>query len=388
MADFCASRTTGVGARRFLCALVPVKHRLRGTKMAKPARWQKMLAASREEAVLAVKLFNDPTGERSLEGFVVHMHLAWLYLLQAEWTKAKRDYRIADPSHKGWFKKIDGEYQTPSLEWFVQQTWVDSDPVRANLQFFIRLRNKIEHRHSGSDESLTAVIGGECHALLVNYEESLTTVGGTSASLATVLKFPVFVGGFTDKGKDALLKLTKKLPPDLRKFLVEYNRSVDEAVTSDPRYALRLRVFLESGNRTGDLALKFYKAEDLTEEQRKSLDAVGSQGLVITKNKQIPVANLGNMKAKEVVARVEAEIPYVFNMSHFTQTYKVGKFRPAANANNPADTRSDFVVYDSAHKDYTYTPAYVRYLVKQCMTADGFKKATGRAPRERPVIQQ
>lgn len=350
-------------------------------------RWRRMLDASREEAVLAVKLFNDPTGERTLEGFVVHMHLAWLYLLQAEWTKAKRDYRIPDPARKGWFRKIDGEYQTPSLEWFVQQTWVDSDPVRANLQFFIRLRNKIEHRHSGSDESLATVIGGECHALLVNYEESLTTVGGPSVSLATVLKFPVFVGGFTDKGKDSLLKLTKKLPPDLRKFLVEYNRSIDEAVTSDPRYALRLKVFLESGNRSGDLALKFYKAEDLTEEQRKALDAVSSQGLVITKNKQVPVANLGNMKAKEVVSRVEAEVPFVFNMSHFTASYKIGNFRPAADAKNPADTRADFVVYDSAHKDYTYTPAYVRYLVKQCMTAEGFVKATGRTPREKTATQ-
>ena len=123
-----------------------------------------MLAASREEAVLAVKLYNDPTGDRTLEGFVVHMHLAWLYLLQAEWTKAKKDYRIPEKARKGWFKKIEGEYQTPSLEWFVQQTWVDSNPARANIEFFIRLRNKIEHRHSGSKESLAAVISGECHA--------------------------------------------------------------------------------------------------------------------------------------------------------------------------------------------------------------------------------
>ncbi|GIU55665.1 DUF3644 domain-containing protein [Arthrobacter sp. NicSoilC12] len=344
-----------------------------------------MLAASREEAVLAVKLYNDPTGDRTLEGFVVHMHLAWLYLLQTEWTKAKKDYRIPDKARKGWFKKIEGEYQTPSLEWFVQQTWVDSNPVRANIEFFIRLRNKIEHRHSGSDESLAAVIAGECHALLVNYEESLTTVGGPAQSLATVLKFPVFVGGFTDKGKDSLLKLTKKLPADLRKFLVEYNRTIDDEVTADPRYALRLKVFLESGNRSGDLSLKFYKADDLTEEQRKALDAVGSQGVVITKHKQIPVANLGNMKAKEVVDLVQSEIPFVFNMNHFTQAYKVGEFRPPTNSSSPADTRSDFVVYDSAHKDYTYTPAYVRHLVHKCKTSDGFREATGRPPRAKPT---
>ena len=191
-----------------------------------------------------------------------------------------------------------------------------------------------------------------------------------------MLKLPVFVGGFTDKGKDSLLKLTKKLRADLRKFLMKYNRTIDDEVISDPRYALRLKVFLEGGNRSSDLSLKFYKADDLTEEQRKALDAVGSQGVVITKHKQIPVANLGNMKAKEVVDLVQAEIHFVFNMNHFTQAYKVGEFRPPKNSSNPADTRSDFVVYDSAHKDYTYTPAYVRHLVKQCKSADGRKKSS------------
>lgn len=75
-----------------------------------------MLDASKEEAVLTVKLFNDPTGERNLEAFVVHMHLAWLYLLQSEWVKGRKDYRIPDPKHKGRYKKREGEYQTPSLD--------------------------------------------------------------------------------------------------------------------------------------------------------------------------------------------------------------------------------------------------------------------------------
>jgi len=37
-----------------------------------------MVDASRDEAQLAVRLYNDPAEARSFEGFVVHMHLAWL----------------------------------------------------------------------------------------------------------------------------------------------------------------------------------------------------------------------------------------------------------------------------------------------------------------------
>lgn len=47
--------------------------------MAPQPRFKQMLAASRDEAQLAVRLYNDPAEARSFEGFVVHTHLAWLY---------------------------------------------------------------------------------------------------------------------------------------------------------------------------------------------------------------------------------------------------------------------------------------------------------------------
>jgi hypothetical protein len=46
-------------------------------------RWSTPLG----EAQLAVRLYSDPSEARSFEGFVVHMYLAWLYLLHAELTR-------------------------------------------------------------------------------------------------------------------------------------------------------------------------------------------------------------------------------------------------------------------------------------------------------------
>lgn len=344
-----------------------------------------MLDASKEEAVLAVKLFNDPTGERNLEGFVVHMHLAWLYLLQAEWTKSRRDYRIPDPRRKGWYKKVEGEHATPSLEWFVKEKWDGSSAVRANLQFFIRLRNKVEHRHSGSNDALTTVISGQCHALLLNYEDALVAVGGVDDSLATVLRFPVFIGGFTDHGKDSIVKLTNSLPPDLRTFLAEYDKTLDDALSRDPGYCLRLSVVLEKGNRKGDLSLQFINMDDLDESAQSSIEDAAAKGVLITQSKQIPVSNLGHMKARVIQKNVQAAIPFSFNMNHFTASHQLGKFRPPNGAKNPAKTRHEFVVYDEAHKDYTYTPAYEKYLIKKCSTAEGFKAVTGRDARTKPA---
>lgn len=344
-----------------------------------------MLDASREEAVLAVKLFNDPTGERNLEGFVVHMHLAWLYLLQAEWARARKDYRIPDNSgSRRKYKWIDGEYQTPALDWFVQQSLPEGDPVRANLDFFIRLRNKIEHRHSGSEDSLMTVISGHCHSLLLNYEERRTTVFGTKSSLATALRFPVFIGGFTEHGKETIVKLTNSLPADFRTFLADFDGSLDDAVSRDSRYCLRLTVVLEKGNRKGDLSIQFRSLDDLDESTREELEEEASKGFVITKHTQVPVANLNYMKAKAATDRVAEQVPYRFTSHHFTQAWKRGGYRPDTKAKAPEKTRKDFVVYDAPHKDYVYTPEYVKFLVKKCSTADGFREVTGSEPVSKP----
>lgn len=349
-------------------------------------RWRRILDASKEESVLAVKLFNDPTGDRNLEAFVVHMHLAWLYLLQAEWVKDGKDYRIPHPKHKGRYKRVEGEYQTPSLDWFVGQKWPDDKAERVNLEFFIKLRNKIEHRHSGSNDSLATVISGECHALLINYEEMLVSVGGQADSLATVLRFPVFIGGFTDKGKEAIVKLTNALPADLRTFLADYSSSIDDSIAVDPKYRLMLRVVLEAGNRTGDMSIQFINEKDLDEAARNALEAAAANtGYVITKIKSVHVANHDYMKASTMVKKVQKAIPFTFNMNHFTAAYKIGKFRPTNGDPHPEETRSDFVVYDRAHKDYTYTPAYETYLINKCSNSVGFKKVTGREAVSKPL---
>jgi hypothetical protein len=113
--------------------------------------------------------------------------------------------------------------------------------VRANLDFFIGLRNKVEHRFVCDHAALAAAVSGQAQAMLLNYEKELTDQFGIASSLATRLRFPVFVGSFTGEGEKALLQLRKRLPASLRKFLAEYHTKLGSAVTDDPRYELRLR---------------------------------------------------------------------------------------------------------------------------------------------------
>lgn len=138
-----------------------------------------LMRAARDEAALAVRLFNDPGANRALEGFIVHMNIAWLYLLQAEFTRDGVDFRYRDtknPKRLRYFYDGSTEKVKEVKHWELSQClkkrWPnENDPVRSNIDFFIALRNKIEHRHWAGDKSLELVISGKAQALLHNFEE-------------------------------------------------------------------------------------------------------------------------------------------------------------------------------------------------------------------------
>jgi len=64
--------------------------------MARPPKWHGVVSTSREEALNAVEFYNRPAGRRPLEAFLVHMHIAWLYLLHAEFMRDKVNFYYRD----------------------------------------------------------------------------------------------------------------------------------------------------------------------------------------------------------------------------------------------------------------------------------------------------
>lgn len=104
--------------------------------MAPPPRWSATLAAARDEAALAVRLYNDASATRAFEGFVVHMHLAWLYLLHARFIRDGIDYRYRNRLNPRRFEKVEGEYKRWDLARCLRYRWPnDSNPTRKNIEF-------------------------------------------------------------------------------------------------------------------------------------------------------------------------------------------------------------------------------------------------------------
>lgn len=273
------------------------------------------------------------------------------------------------------------------LERSMKERWpAKTDPIRANLALFIRLRNRLEHRHAHADEALMLNLAGHAHALLVNYESELTDHFGENRSLALRLRLPIFVGTFTPQGEQALRQFRRTLPPDLRSFVTQYESGLDEATVYDPRYELRIRAVVELAPKDPDaIAMQFTHYSEMTDDDREMVKDLGRRGQVITRNRKQPVSGLGRLMPKPAAAQVEAAIPFVFNQNHFTAVWKRNGVRPLNGAPDPDHTNSDFCEYDEPTKSYRYTKAYVKHLIKKCSTAEGFAEATGMPARAKPT---
>lgn len=342
--------------------------------MAQRPKWWHMLQASKCEANLAVDLYNRSTAERSLEGLVLHMHIAWLYLLHARMARDGVDYRYRKPN--GRFERVDDEIKTWELAKCVRAEYPDErSPVRANIEFFIQLRNKIEHRY---EKLLAIAIAGKTQAHVLNYEEALTEKFGAKEGLGESLRFPVFVSSLTPEAIEALKRTHRRLPKKLVNFIREYDASLPEEVQANWRYDFRVLLLPQTGPKTeADAVVRFVREEDMTEEQRQARDVVQT----IVRTRQIPVQNKGKHKPKAVCEMVQAALGIRFHhASHHHRAALHYEVRPAAGSARPELTDGRYCVWDELHGDYLYTEAWVKKLVKELADPAVFEAIIGHPP--------
>lgn len=344
-----------------------------------------MLEAARLEALNAVEFYNRPGARRPLEAFLVHMHIAWLYLLHAEFLKASIDFHYKNPKRPDRYLRVDGDKKTWELEKCVKERWIDSaDPVRNNLELTLRLRNKIEHRF---EPGLMVVAAGFSQSLIINFEEEVVTQFGAQFSVAEDVHLPVSLSTFSREGVAKLVAAQEALPKRLKDFFVGYRAGLGETVVDDRRFEFRIDIVQKrSPSREADLAVTFVREEDLSAGERKAYEALARTGRVVLREKERPVASLGLYKPKVASALIEESIPFKFNASaEFAVAWKALKVRPTGASTAVAKRKTDerYCIYDEPHDDYLYKQAFVDLLIRRCSSEVGFKQLIGRLPRRK-----
>lgn len=339
------------------------------------ANWWHMLQGSKKEALLAVDLYNRPGADRRLEAFVVHMQIAWTYLIHAKFQRDKTDYWYRDVTTKRRIR-IDGDFKTWELAKCIKHVFPNQEhPVRRNVEFFIGFRNKIEHRY---ETVLESVVAGKCQSLIMNYERLLTGTFGTDESLADRLRFPVFLSSLSDEAVDALKETYKRLPRRLSSYVDEYDGMLADEVRSDYRYDFRVLLIPQTGPKTkADAVMRFVRLEELPEEQRGQLDEVRT----IVRDREVPVSNFDRRRPGAVCAEVSETLGVRFMASsEHVRAWKYYRVRPNRGTANHKRTDSRYCVWDDAHDDYVYTAAWIRKLTTELADPERFLEVIGHHP--------
>lgn len=341
-------------------------------------KWWRILMESRRQACVAVDFYNRPGDRRSYHDFVMHMHTAWLYLLHAELERGKVDYVFRNARGHA-VKTRDEDKKLWDLERCVKERYGESDPVRANLEFFIGLRNKVEHRYQ---DALLVATAGMAHAYVINYETELVTQFGDEQSLAEELRFPIFVQSLTPDGLEEQRRLRRRLPVATRTYITKFQQNLDIAIKGSERFDYRVMLTPLRGPKTeADLAVTIVKAEDLTEEKRAEMEKAGKVGTMVLTEKQRDVMHKDAMAPTAAAAAVEELLPFEFKVHHFVALYKhYGSIRPPNGSDIPEATDPRYCVYDKPFKQYAYTTAYVKKCAAEVNTREKWRAVFGKEP--------
>lgn len=328
-----------------------------------------ILDASIDAALLAVEIYNKPRTTFRSEGFITMMIMAWTRLFHAHFNVEIGD-KYYYKKKNGRYDIVDGERKAWELAMCIKKYSHINKGVKSNLNFFIKLRNKIEHRHIEKRE-VDTMIFGECQSFLFNYESQLIKFFGDSYSINEALVYSLqFSQIRTHQQEKANRSALSKDLADIISFVEKYRNTLDDDTYNSQEYSIKLiQIPKISNTNRADAAVEFVRWDALNDEDKAAYD----QLTVIIKDKTVKIeaVNVGRLRPSEVIKKVNESL----NGKQITQNlhvvlYKLFGIRPPNGAEDPFDTQAELCLYDEPHNDYVYQDAWVDFLIHFMQTTE------------------
>ena len=272
-----------------------------------------LLKKSREAALNAVQVFNNPLATFKTEAFIVVMSIAWTYLLHAFYHRQGIEYRYfrQGPKRRKFDRTPTGQYRYWDLARCLKEPECPlNDATKCNLRFLIALRNEIVHHNSaGLDEHLS----GRYFACCLNFEYYVCELFGRKHSLgdatAIALNFRDIV-----TPHDPLDDARGGLPAKVAKFVQEFDAGLPEGIATSHHFKCRLLFMPVVTSKTGqaERVIEFVRPES---DLGKSINSQYRQMVVkeVERPKCLPSA---------VVKKMQDHGHVGFNMHHHTMLWK------------------------------------------------------------------
>ena len=333
-----------------------------------PYEVKTLVQKARDSALLAVETYNRPTANFRSGAYVLLMTVAWTSLFHAIFfrRKIKPFYRKTNPRR---YVKIDGESKRWELKECLQQFHKDDNPpVRKNLEFFIGLRNKIEHC---SLAQLDPELYGECQAMLLNFDSMLTLEFGASYAIHGGLSFMLQFSNDGPRKPSALRgKSEQRTFKAIKQYVDGFRSALSTEVQSALEYSFKVYLVPKIGNHASGeaVAVEWVKYDPTKPEEMKRYEKI----VAMIKPKEVRVANLGFLKAGQVAAKVSTRLGKRFTTYDHQLCYQHFNVRPRGGSTDPASCDTRYCQYDDLHKDYAYDPAWVDFLADKLSNAETY----------------
>lgn len=320
-----------------------------------------ILSSSMDSALLAVEIFNKPRTAFRVEAYVTLMIIAWTKLFHAYFNKTIGD-KYYYKKKNGRFDTVDGERKAWELKTCIDEYGELKEPIKANLELFIRLRNKISHRHVDKRE-LDILIFGECQAFLNNYENALIILFGDEYTINESLAFSLQFSTMRDSSQiNAGKKALSTEYQDLKQFIDKYRSSLSNEIFTSQEYSIKLiQIPKISNTERGDIAIDFVKWNELSDDDKANYEKIIT--LIKDKVKYKEAVNPGKIKPGKIIELI-TDSDIKFNQFNHKCFYSVFSVRPQNNnSDDPFNTNDKYCHYDEAHNDYLYKEEWAKFII-------------------------
>jgi hypothetical protein len=223
---------------------------------------EELLHKSREAALAAVQIFNNPNVSFKSETYVVLMIIAWTYLLHAYYRGKKVDYRYftQGEKRKHYQRTKNGAYKRWELERCLntQHCPLDLEIVQ-NLRFLIGLRHEIEHQMTTRIDDL---LSARFQACCINYHDASVSLFGEQYGIARHLAVSLQFSSLTREQVD-FLEQQKALPGYIKKYIEGFDGALAPGVFESAKFAYRVIFVPKTSNHLNqaDQVITFVKAD-------------------------------------------------------------------------------------------------------------------------------
>ena len=348
--------------------------------MLRQGKTKNILESSIESALLAVEIYNKPRTPFRVENYISLMIIAWTKLFHAYFHHTIGNLFYYKKKNSNRYELIDGERKAWELKTCITKYKQLEEPIRANLEFFIKLRNKIEHRHISKDD-VGSDIFGECQSLLYNFENVLIKLFGEEYSINESLAFSLqFSRMRTSEQELSSKKLLSRDIQEIREFIDKYRGSLKDDIFNSQDYSIKLIQVpkITNNSKKNVPAIEFVNWSELSDEDRKNYSKFNA--LIKDRVVKTEVINPGKLKAGEILNRIiqKTEIKD-FNHHDNKCLYYIFSVRPILEENiDSFKTNTKYCHYDEVHDDYVYQESWAEFILKNIknrrITKSGWKE--------------